>query len=353
MDLYKGEYTSYWKKVFPAIIFFSLLEGLRYGRGADYFHYMYDLSAADFSEYSEPLYNLFIFFFREIFHFPFYVGFVIYSFLYVFSVFSVLKSYTKIAIVALPLWFIICQHPFENLVRQYIAISFILLAYSFWLKGTNLKSIILCLIIGSFFHFMVVLPAIVLLFVVLCVKNPISLERFPMLRFSLLSIFLVVFFFWKIDYMNLDYIRLINIGDNSFQGYIEDSDRWFGEDGINGVVKTDLIFRLFKLLVGVIIIYYGCSVFVSDIKASYMFICSYLTLLLGELSRGLELIDRYKVAFSDLLPFFIAYIILNIEMSKFIKVLFGMSIFYIYVMNYLLTTGKYPYAGCGFIWDSF
>ena len=75
-------YYPYWFAVMPVIVSYTLVEGLRYGRAADYFSYLNAFSGINIS-FTEPLFLIFSYALNYI-NAPFY-GFLISSFLLIFS----------------------------------------------------------------------------------------------------------------------------------------------------------------------------------------------------------------------------------------------------------------------------
>ena len=112
----------YWKYSSICIIIYSLVEGLRWNRGRDYPHYYQDLTGSLFTDYDEIAYLTWIEFFKFT-GFPFWVGFIFYSFLFVYGFCFLIKRFRAQAIWALPLFFIVTVSASENLIRQFLAMS--------------------------------------------------------------------------------------------------------------------------------------------------------------------------------------------------------------------------------------
>ena len=124
---------NYWKYSSICIIFYSLIEGLRWNRGVDYPHYYQDLTGKLFTDYDEIVYWGWIQFFKFT-GLPYWVGFIFYSFVFVYGFCFLIKKFKNQAIWALPLFFIVTISSSENLIRQFLAMSMFEFALYFFLE---------------------------------------------------------------------------------------------------------------------------------------------------------------------------------------------------------------------------
>lgn len=184
---------SYWRGVTPLIVIYSLAEGLRWGRATDYFHYCQDLTGELFTNYDEFIYLLWIFLFKNS-GFPFWVGFVFYSFILIFSFLYLIRRFPKIARYALPLFFIITSSQSDNLIRQYFALAFIIFAIAFYF-GKRYSWMIISFIVAVGIHYGAVFPIVV--FVISYLLSKYYTPNKPII---LVILFLFFFFFWDNSY---------------------------------------------------------------------------------------------------------------------------------------------------------
>ena len=107
--------------IFLAVIAFSLIEGLRWDRGPDYYNnYLMLTSNNSGLTKSEPLFNFIISILRDYLSIPFWGSFIVFSFLYIYSYTKAVMEFPKAALWALPIMFITTVDAHENLVRQVI-----------------------------------------------------------------------------------------------------------------------------------------------------------------------------------------------------------------------------------------
>lgn len=129
--------THFRKYAWIAGISYSLIEGLRWLRGADYYHYYMDLDtnfkATVCTPDPEPIYEWWVNLFHMTGLHPS-IAFIFYSALLIFGVLLIFKSYPKAALWGLPLFFLMTNSQTENIVRQTLATSFLIFAYVAYLN---------------------------------------------------------------------------------------------------------------------------------------------------------------------------------------------------------------------------
>lgn len=126
------------------IILYSLIEGLRYGRGNDYFEYKYLYeNAISIFNYNDENYEFLFTFINYILRdvsIPYYGAFIVYSFI---TVSFIVLGLHKLRIggvckYALPLFLIATLFQSENLVRQTISFSICFAAICYLIRGNKL-----------------------------------------------------------------------------------------------------------------------------------------------------------------------------------------------------------------------
>lgn len=228
-----GIYFHYYKfpktKFIPFIvlssIIYSLVEGLRYGRGTDYLWYRY--------RYDHPLYNEQVLFKAindclKAFGLDFTGACIIYSLIFIISASILIYTIGNKKLNAAYL-FLICATILrsECYIRQFIGISFILLSISFYLKKRWIM-VILGLLIASQIH-----TATLLLF--FCFIFLYYFKQYIIPSKIAVVVLFFVYFLSALDYTQ--YIVLFvekflptNILPTNFEGYVSNADRWLGED---------------------------------------------------------------------------------------------------------------------------
>lgn len=334
-------------------IFYSLVEGLRWLRGADYYHYYSDLAFNFNSIFStqdpEILYKLWV---NLFYHsgFPPELGFVIYSMLFIFGVLLIFLEYPRAAKWGLPMIFLLLNTITENIIRQYIAISFILLAYFFYLKGHQ-KKMIAMLCIVPFIHtsgMIAVLLFLIFAYVPIKLKSPVIL----------VAIYVAAYFLWSPKWLDniVPYLQLISLnGNDKMQAYLDYSDRWFTTEGINGEnYASSFLLTLSTIVVYSSAIYYGFKACLKEHKMQVIFYFSYFGILIKVLSSGIEIISRIADWTYWMVPILMGLALTESSFlrKKTISVIVGIS-YFLYFIYYgiIVSMRELPYAGCGFIWD--
>jgi hypothetical protein len=217
----------YWFAASLGLIFYSLIEGLRYGRATDYFSY---------KEYFESPLNiqnvdvefLFLIYCRSVqfLRIPYFISFIFFSFLLLYSCLKLLKQHREVALWSVPLFYLETIGQSENLLRHYAAFSLLIFSIHFFNKSKINKSFLFFL--SAFFtHYSIIIVLPFLLWFHK-VKNP-FLNLYVILSMYIISIIfvpsldLVAFF--------LDNFSSINLYEN----YIDNKDIWLFGEGLNNM----------------------------------------------------------------------------------------------------------------------
>lgn len=345
---------NFWKFASIATFFYTFIEGLRWGRGVDYFHYQQDLTSALFADYDEPIYLLWIDFFK-ITGLPYWCGFLFYSFILIFGVVLILKIYPKLAIWVLPLFYIITVDFSENLIRQYFAIPFIMFALYFWLIKKKIlmwTSLLICPLI----HISGIYA--VILFVIFTHIN--FKLKYWMPLCSVLCYFFLLFLF-KPSYFGTitNFLSAMNLGtDIRLRGYLNDSERWFGIEGsisyihLGRRIEQGIARKFFLFIIDSIIIGVGYYVLKNHSKLRIIYLYAVLAILMSAFG-DVEMYQRFSQWTMFLLPFLIGFI-LNTRVFRYnvlnvgITVLLCLRFFFV---DFIMKFANIPYTGCAFVWD--
>lgn len=346
------------KYAWIAGISYSLIEGLRWLRGADYYHYYMDLDtnfkAGVCTPDPEPLYEWWVNLFHMTGLHPS-IAFIIYSALLIFGVLLIFKSYPKAALWGLPLFFLMTNSQTENIIRQTLATSFLIFAYVAYLnEKKKLMFAMLCVVplIHSAGLFGVAL-FLVFTYVKVPLKQP----------WILVALFLFAYYFWNPDWFQgfADYLSKLNLGDDvKGQGYLDNSDRWFTSEGsITNVlgkkaVQLSMLYVSINFLVNLFIVLFGFYACKDDRKLQTVYYFAYIALIIQTIAGDIEIFTRFSNWTNLLTPILVGVMFAKIKLPQ-IKNL-QVIIYLVFAINYIFyglirSIGSLPYAGCGFIWD--
>ena len=247
--------NNYFLCVLPFIIAFTLNEGLRFGRGVDYNGYYFKyISILAFETgdriISDPV-------FVALCHLNNFIGLPYQGLVFMFSLIlaisgvSLLRDDKNVLLYAFPLFFLHSM-PAENLMRWYLAFSFLLIAVYYYNKKKLKVALIFAVIaIGS--HLAIILIAI-LLFLIKQIKKPL---------FNLyisIGIYLLLWLLFSTDTMLglVSYVNKIGFLSDYYSGYIRNADVWLtgtgqGDEAQNfgiGLALPDIltIFLAYKIM---------------------------------------------------------------------------------------------------------
>ncbi|WP_029903689.1 EpsG family protein [Prevotella sp. 10(H)] len=341
----KGKKEHYWLYSGIAILFYSIIQGLRYGRGVDYLHYKFQYEHievyTDYREWGFVILNKFF----NVLDLPYYIVFVFYSFILVLSLFILLKQYREIAVYFLPIFLIVTIGHSENLIRQYIGFSFVYLSFLFLMKD-RLWKCFLFIFIGFLFHSscVVLLPFFLLFkYIKIPFKSP----------YLLIAIYLVVFFFWKIEYWK-DYIIYLQFldsgGGGQFSAYIENAERWFSEEGSLGVSQS-IIFIFRELVSRVILIYWGAKLLDKNHRFQIPFFLFYISVIALRMAFDIEIIFRIAHWFSFFEIFVAGFVLTYTERNTIITKCAMWFLIFHYMYSYISPFLSVGSQDCMFVWD--
>ena len=239
-------YPFYWS-VFPVLIVYSLVEGLRYGRSTDYFSYHDAFIGLRFIDF-EPLFGVFVNL-LNITNAPFYLGFVICSFILILSGCLLIKEIRFTGLFALPLFYLDTIVQSSNLVRMYFAMSFIFLALKYLMQSKNKKVITFC-VLAFLTHYstLILFP-----FIYLLNKN-----HNP---FKSKYLIVVLFIVSNVFPIGLEVISE-NISKFAWMGlyisYLENTNKWILGEGVETIDNIYSIFYYIRFyLTPLCIIWFG------------------------------------------------------------------------------------------------
>lgn len=338
---------------------YSLIEGLRWLRGADYYHYYMDLETNFKSGYCtpepEPVYEWWVNLFYSSELHPS-VAFVIYSALLIWGVLLIFKCYPKAALWGLPLFFLMTNSQTENIIRQTLATCFLIFAYVAYLNEKKwLMFAMLCVV--PLIHTAGLYGVALFLFFTY-VKIPL---KQPWL---LLALFLFAYYVWNPDWFQgfADYLSTLNLGDDvKGQEYLDNSERWFTSEGsLSNVlgkraVQLSMLYIIINFLVNLFTVLFGFYACKDDRKLQIVYYFAYIALIIKTMAGDIELFIRFSNWTNLLIPVLIGVMFAKIKLLQ--NQNLQIVIYIVFAINYMFygfirAIGSLPYAGCGFIWDS-
>ena len=351
---YKNKDNNYfWYYAIPIIVFYTLIQGLRFNRGVDYPQYAEELQYDIYSSLHitrEFLYDLFVMAFRN-FKIPYYFGFMVYSGLLIWGVMLVVKKFYRYAFWIVPIFYFLTLDASENFIRQYIAIAFVFFAYYYYMDN-NKKMMYIMLLVIPFIH----LSGLFVVGVFLICTN-IDFTKYIRTPIPLLGFFLVLTVVW--DITNLDgFSDILQSTDTfestNFEGYVDNSDKWFTEEGdldkAKGVEESAAR-KLTEFLCNCAIIWFGFAVTKEDRRFNFAYYGSYVAIIIGVIGGSIELIGRMAWWLLPLEPFVIGGMFKPAKKYSITEyALMGLFILTYYV-KFFMQVGKPGLFGSAFVWD--
>lgn len=350
--------THFRKYAWIAGISYSLIEGLRWLRGADYYHYYMDLETNFASGYCtpdpEPIYELWVNVFHSTGLHPS-IAFIIYSVLLIYGVLLIFKRYPKAAVWGLPVFFLMTNSQTENIIRQTLASCFLIFAYVAYLDDKK-KLMFAMLCVVPLIHSAGLYGVALFLFFTY-VKIPLKQP------WILVALYLFAYYIWNPDWFQgfADYLSNLNLGDDvKGQGYLDCSDRWFTSEGSitevlgKGAMKLSMLYITIKFLVNLFVIWFGFYACKDDRKLQLVYYFAYVALVIQTMAGDIELFTRFAHWTDLMVPILVSIVITKVNMSK--NKQYKILVYTVFAINFIFyglirNLGSLPYAGCGFIWD--
>lgn len=235
------------------VITFTLIEGLRFGRGVDYNLYINHWDNVKYGIYanSEAIVYNFMCYILQILDLPYQALIMLCSFILAYCGFKFLRRYRECLVLSVPL-FILLTFSAECLFRWYTAFAFILLGLYYYLEGKQVWYWIFSLI-GCGVHIMLI-PIVLLLYIILVRGEKILLKPWP----AVILMFLVTITWNPSNMLFLNNILHFILGDlEHYSGYLDTSKdiltgHWRGDEVARSILSyiRALLYSSFFILVG-------------------------------------------------------------------------------------------------------
>lgn len=256
-----GKGKNYWQCCWWIILFFTLIEGLRYGRGVDYLHYI-DVYKHDLED-TQVVFTSLNLFLKSI-GIPAEYAFMVYAFPFIVGAVIMLKPLKKYAAYLFPLFLISIISFHEAFIRQALAMSFYFMCINLLnneVEDISRKKIkfnkILCLLALTFVSYSIHSVTIIAIFVIavlmVFIKKPLPwIYTVPLL---LLGKFVIAKSF---DFSYLDSVlSFLGSSNEKFAGYTENADRWFSAEGMNDVYTRNIVIQFLESFGSCALFYLG------------------------------------------------------------------------------------------------
>ncbi len=245
------EKSIYYSFLLLPILLYAFILGSRYGWGTDYISYKYRFEHAFSYNEDQIGFRLLNQFFNWI-GFNYVGGFIAYSLIFIICAFVFVSSFEKeearyMYILILPATLQLTSQA----IRQGLALSFVLLALYF-LNKKKWKFLIASFIIGLSIHYSIMITMAMILVFYFFTKKTIPIK---------LSIPLYLFFTFFFESGRIaifsPYIHKYVHLNSSYQGYIENADYWFGQNGVNEIYTQGHFTLILSSLFYLAVIYLG------------------------------------------------------------------------------------------------
>lgn len=259
----KGKY--YWKYCFWIILFFTIIEGVRYGRGVDYMHYIevykFDL------EKDQVLFTSFNNILKSIGISPEF-SFMFYAFPFICGAMAMMKPMRKYAMYMYPLFLMSIISMHEAFVRQMLAMSFIFMyivelndiideLLDKKIKIKSLLPLVFFIVIAYSIHSIAAVGIFVITLVTIFLRKP--LPWIYMIPILLIGKFYVSKNF-DFSYLN-SILNFFGASNDKFSLYTENADRWFSIDAMQDAYTRNIFIEILETFGCCALIYLGNKLF--------------------------------------------------------------------------------------------
>lgn len=285
---------GFWKYAFIPIISFALIEGFRYGRGVDYIPYKYRFEHIDVQEESQIVFLWLMQFLNSI-DFNYIGAFIVYSFLFITGTFFFIKNtYNRDEAKWMYFFaFLALTMRAENMIRQFIAQPFIFASIPFIFKKKWIPALLLILVaINIHTGVLVQVPLIICSY--FFVKRTFNWKIWVITLFVAYYIvpngILVTFFTNLLSILHLDNLLI----SESLMHYIENSDRWLGEDSIIEAAEQSFLTMTLQFIFESSVIYSSYKLLIKypNQKVLFAFNIAVVGFILCRLFHGYEIFIR-------------------------------------------------------------
>lgn len=293
--LYNVPNSEFWKLASFIIIIFALIEGIRYGRGVDYYSYKYRYEHLGIEEEPQILFKWIMQCLTTL-GANYVVAFISYSLLFVWGVFFYIhRSYSKneccwmyfFALVSMTL-------SAESMIRQYIAQAFIFFALPYIGDKKHIWIFFIYALCAILIHSGVAIQIPVLLLSFYLIHKTLNWKIWCILLFISYYLlpegYLVNQSIGLLQKLHLDSV----LGFENVSHYIDDSDRWLGEDSVLDAAKQSFLTMSLQFIFEFSVIFSSCNILKKNPnhKVLFLFNIAAIGFILCRLFHGYEIFTR-------------------------------------------------------------
>ena len=304
---------------FVAVFSFTLVVGLRFGRGIDYVAYwQVYLNLTSIKDSPQDIGFLWVEFFLKRLGLPWQACVILMSFIYIYALVFFLRLFKGKIKYALPLCVLFTAAITENLARWYFAFSFILIGLYFQIKEgkkLNYKYCFFCTLGVVIHHAIIIVP--LFLYVFLYVKKYIPS---PIWVVGLFIFFSIIF---DLSFFNV-VVKFLNNFDSylgKYNAYLNASEYWLNRS-VRGATKWSWVTD-WDTYVSVLIAIIGFDYLkwhkTKNNLYEYCFYLFLVGLLIKPISMQMELLGRYDSLFLFFRPIVLAYCLCGSIILKYYK----------------------------------
>lgn len=267
----------YWQCCSWIIIAFTLVEGVRYGRGVDYMHYI-DVYNYDMEE-EQVLFTSFNRFLKSL-GISAEFAFMVYAFPFITGAMLMLKPMRKYAKYIFPLFLMSIISMHEAFIRQVLAMSFVFVYISVLnaeidalinkkIKFKRLLLLVFLAFVAYSIHSVTAIAIFVVTIVMVFIKKPFPwIYTIPLL---ILGKFVISKSF-DFSYLN-SLLSFLGSSSDKFAGYTENADRWFSADAMEDAYTRNGTIQFLETFGCCALLYLGNKIltfFQSNVYSSQM-----------------------------------------------------------------------------------
>ena len=263
--------TNFWAAAIVPILLYVFIVGSRYGWGVDYPWYKFQFENVRYIK--DQIVFKWLNQFLGYIGFNYVGAFMAYAFIFIVCAFVFLRSFGESSMYMycffVPATMFISAHT----IRQGVGLAFVFLALAFFYQKRWLY-IALVTLIAFNIHSAVIVTLVVILGIYYVFRRPIHYW---------LSIPLYLFFTFAFDVTKMGFIagllsKYVRLG-NKFQGYIDNSDRWFGSEAIHESWVQSTFALTASSLFHIFLFYLGYQAL--KLRVNKQVLCMYHTVVFG------------------------------------------------------------------------
>lgn len=351
-----GQYKrNYWKCSLPAIVVYTLVEGLRYGRGVDFPNYL--LAYHNIELYNTERWGFAFKMLYKLMHLidiPEPMIFCVFSLITIVVFLFFMQNFREFSTFLFPLFLLATIGLSENLIRQYISIAFTMLAILYCIRK-DLVRLVLSFILAFMFHKASLFMAPFLLIAYIwpqkkhrVVKN----SRNNYLLFVLLTIYILPLF------VSVDFLNDSVLGYFFTRDILEDYESYSNASVFErDMLAFSLITQIKEWLMWgfLLILGYNIKDKYTSIGLSYIYYCFFVGSVILHINTGSSLF-RLNLCYTTIWYVIAAAVIYDFFKNRRDYSILSQILFYGFVImilqSYLPVMFVPTVLGCDFIWDA-